>query len=176
MPAFSRRLYRPWFFTLLLGLALVLLELETGAWLCPPVLVVAGLGLPISLLLTFLGSGRLQRLARSVAIALGLAILAFPVVSHWQQQVSQRRAAGLIRALGAFHTAQHAYPDSLEQLVPAYLPQLPRTGYSLLSRTPFAYIPPRLTQNVTVYGLGYGQGFFVEASYSSKTGRWHYDD
>jgi hypothetical protein len=62
------------------------------------------------------------------------------IVSNWR--VAQHRAAPVISAIERFHSEQGRYPGTLNELCPAYLPSIPKPGFTLLSRR-YGYIADR---------------------------------
>jgi hypothetical protein len=62
------------------------------------------------------------------------------LTSNWR--VAQHRAAPVISAIDRFHSDQGRYPNTLDELVPAYLPSIPRAGFTWLARR-FGYYAER---------------------------------
>lgn len=62
------------------------------------------------------------------------------LTSNWR--VAQHRAAPVISAIDLFHSAQGRYPNTLDELVPTYLPSIPRAGFTWLARR-FGYFAER---------------------------------
>lgn len=188
MPLSQRK--HPWYYGLGLLTVLLLLQVETSNWLLPPIAALGFLGLLVvivrgvaALVALPLGLDRVTLLPETrrpywlVAIAvLALQVPVYLLLHQWQQQVSKQRAATLMEALAAYHQAQHHYPDSLTQLVPRYLPQVPVTGFGVLNPAPFRYYSSRITADSTSYGLSYATGALMDATYNSHTRRWTYDD
>lgn len=179
-----------WYYGLGLLALLLLLQLETNTWLFPPIPLLGILGLlavvvrgVAALIALPLGLGHVTLLPanRRPYWLVGIAVLALQVpvyqlLHRWQNNTSKQRAATLIGALAAYQQEQHHYPDSLIQLVPRYLPKVPVTGFGMLSPAPFLYYSSRITGDSTSYGLSYGTGALVDATYDSHTRRWTYDD
>jgi len=85
--------------------------------------------------------------------------------------MARERAEAVVAAANAFHTAQSRYPHTLEELVPRYLPDVPRAKYTWISGR-FRY----------VYDDGGGQLSYMAVPpfgrriYNFKTQRWSYLD
>lgn len=62
------------------------------------------------------------------------------ILSNWR--MAQNRAAPVIAAIDRFHSDQGRYPNSLGELVPAYLPSIPKAGFTLIGRR-FGYVDDR---------------------------------
>lgn len=86
--------------------------------------------LPRALMVRKLAAQRGWRLRR---IALWLAavavVLAFNVASN---RLAQMRADTLVAAVKAFHAQHQRYPKALAELVPAFVPEVPRAKYTLV--------------------------------------------
>jgi hypothetical protein len=57
-------------------------------------------------------------------------------------RVAQRSAAPVISAINRFRSEQGRYPNTLDELVPAYLPTIPGAGFTWLARR-FGYFAER---------------------------------
>ncbi|RSK33290.1 hypothetical protein [Hymenobacter metallilatus] len=156
--------------------ALLLLQLETNAWLLPPVLSLGVGGSLVAVGGYAMSRWRWRQYWLITAAALLLQLPLYLLVQQWQNRISQRRAGVIIRALATYHRTQQQFPDSLAQLTPRYLPRLPTTAYGIVTPAPFQYYSPALTNDSATYQLGYGMGLFVQAFYSSSTGQWTYHE
>ncbi|QIL74531.1 hypothetical protein [Hymenobacter sp. HDW8] len=103
-------------------------------------------------------------------------------VWQWQDTTTKRRADTIIQQLTIYQKQHGHYPDSLEQLVPQQLTKVPSTAKGLLHGRPFIYkihfhqpdsANALANQN---YSIQYYSGTMVEASYDSRSRKWHYDD
>ncbi|RTQ52525.1 hypothetical protein EJV47_05800 [Hymenobacter gummosus] len=161
---------------LLLALLVLHAEVADALLLFPQVLAMA---LLVSLAtLPYLAFGpRFRELTRYSLLALAVMVVSFPLaLGIWRQQdqATHRRRAQVVAALEAYRRQRGAYPDSLAQLVPGYLPQLPATAYGLLRPRPFVY--QRRAAAPTGYNLSYYVGALTEAHLSGSDGTWAYDD
>jgi len=74
------------------------------------------------------------------------------IQSNWW--LAERRAGTVIAAINRFHTDQGRYPDSLAELVPAYLSSTPRAGYTKMgSNFYYASSGPQLYFAVMFHGI-----------------------
>ncbi|MCR5886319.1 hypothetical protein LRS06_00740 [Hymenobacter sp. J193] len=167
---------RRWMFGLGLLALLLVVQLETNAWLFPLVVVLAAVSVLVIPVGFLLSKPPRRAYWLIVASAMALQLPLFPLIHHWQESISQRRAATIIQALEAYRHDQQQLPDSLEQLTPRYLSRLPSTGFGTFTHAPFFYYSPGLTEDSTQYMLGYGVGLFGQATYDNHSRRWHYDD
>ena len=112
---------------------------------------VVGLGLVgmgIGFVMTFvalalaMGSRRQRRHHLAIAVIYaGLCVSTMGVIlSNWR--VAQDRAVPVIAAIEHFHSDQGRYPSALQDLCPAYLPSIPRAGFTLFGRR-YGYIADR---------------------------------
>ena len=86
--------------------------------------------LPRALLVRRLAHQRDARLRRiALWMAAVVAVLAFNVGSN---RLAQSRADALVVAVKAFHAQHQRYPKSLQELVPAFVPEVPRAKYTLV--------------------------------------------
>ncbi len=131
-------------------------------------IVLASAGVALSALVT----RRWAHLASSgVAIS---AVVASLLVSR---PVSQRQRAGsiaaaqpVLAAIERFRAQRGAYPETIQQLVPAYLPADPRTRMGF-SGTPF-YLRSK-PAGLTLY---FDLPAAMRCSYDSESKRWHVHD
>ena len=123
----------------ILSLLLVLID---ALWLNQGVLAflvgafVLLVGLPRSLLREFAPT-RLQRL-RDLGIYLSAVVLVFGL-NYANNQVAQSRADVLVSAVKSFYSENQHYPQSLNDLVPRYVEQIPSAKYTLTSNE-FRYV------------------------------------
>ncbi|HOX45629.1 MAG TPA: hypothetical protein PK668_18665 [Myxococcota bacterium] len=91
---------------------------------------------------------RLLRLALSMA-TFTLAVAACLVLTGLDRQLGAERAGELARALERHRAEQGAWPERLEQLVPRYLPAVPRAGFRLcFAEFEYQPDPPELSWTV----------------------------
>jgi hypothetical protein len=176
MPASAASLLLPTLTAIALTIGLLGIQLETNGWLFPPII---GLGLVggLAALTSYFFSRPARRQYWLLATTVLLAQLPlYPVIQQWQEGVSQRRATVIIQAIEDYRRTQHQLPDSLEELTPRYLPQLPGTGFGTITQVPFFYYSPLLLADSGQYALGYSTGLLRQAVYSPDTRRWTYDD
>ena len=83
-------------------------------------------------------------------------------------QTSNARAVPLIEALDRYRAAHKSYPDRLQKLVPAYLPELPGCN----PRSAGSGIAYTVDRDSGEYYLNCGIGMFAKRQYSSRTRRW----
>jgi len=125
-------------------------------------------GLPRSLLRKFAPT-RLQRL-RNLGIYLSAVVLVFGL-NHLNNQIAQSRADVLVSAVKTFYSENQHYPQSLNDLVPRYVEQIPSAKYTLASNE-FRYV----NSEQGVY-LEYTElPPFGRPHFSFNTGQWLYMD
>jgi hypothetical protein len=115
------------------------------------------------------GISRIEWILIALIAAIGGAVL----VAMFLQSEEKRRhietaAVPLIEALERYRAANKSYPDRLQSLVPAYLPELPGCNPRSASSRMAYYVE----RNSADYTLNCGIGMFAKRQYSSKTGRW----
>ncbi|RAK69873.1 hypothetical protein [Hymenobacter edaphi] len=161
---------------LLLGLLVLQLQLFPGIQFVISSVVLL-LGAVLLAPLTFIYNRQpLRAYLLTTTAVLALAVVLPFVLAGWQADVSRRRATALIQVLEQYRARQGHYPDSLAQLVPAYLPAEPRTAYALGQYT-FYYRPDAAdTARADGYQLGYDEGLLVQSFYHGPAGSWHSDD
>ena len=119
----------------------LLLGLE--AWLGIGI-IGAGIGIVVALATLIAActqkDGRSRLLGVAGVYALLLVATMGILTANWR--IAQRRSAPVILAIDRFHSTQGYYPDSLNELVPAYLPSIPGAGFSWLARH-FGYAAER---------------------------------
>ncbi len=81
----------------------------------------------------------------SVAVIYTLMLVATVGLLSSNIKVALRRAAPVISAVNCYHSDHGAYPKTLDELVPAYLPSIPRAGFTLISRN-FRYFNDERSQ------------------------------
>ncbi|RSK41189.1 hypothetical protein [Hymenobacter perfusus] len=176
MPASAASRLLPALGIITLTAGLLGMQLETNAWVLPPAPGAGLVGGLAALTGYFFSRPARRRYWLLAAAVLLVQLPLYPVVQQWQEGVSQRRATAIIRAIEDYRRTQHHLPDSLEELTPRYLPQLPGTGFGTLTQVPFFYYSPRLLADSAQYALGYSNGLLGQAFYTPSTGRWTYDD
>jgi Tfp pilus assembly protein PilE len=115
------------------------------------------------------GITRIEWILIVLIVAIGGAVL---VPMHLQGEERRRHmetvAVPLIEALDRYRAAHKSYPDSLQKLVPAYLPELPGCNPRSASSAMAYYVEP----NSGEYSLNCGIGMFAKRQYSSRTKGW----
>jgi len=86
-------------------------------------------GLPRSLLRKFAPT-RLQRL-RNLGIYLSAVVLVFGL-NYLNNQIAQSRADVLVSSVKKFYSENQHYPQSLDDLVPKYVEQIPSAKYTFM--------------------------------------------
>ncbi len=115
----------------ILSLLLILIDaiwLNQGALAFVVGLLLLFVGLPRSLLRKFAPT-RPQRL-RNLGIYLSSVILVFGL-NALNNQIAQSRAVMLVSAVKNFYSENQHYPESLNNLVPRYVAQIPSAKYTL---------------------------------------------
>lgn len=125
-----------------------------------------------------IGSAVGRRSARDAGIAamtlvlwIGFAVGTFASV-YGQTHLAKSRAGRVIAACEAYRTANGVYPENLQQLVPAYLPEIPRARIALtFDRFDYIRMVGREygTQTMLMYTT---VPPFGHASYTFETKRW----
>ncbi|OON70095.1 hypothetical protein B0919_04965 [Hymenobacter sp. CRA2] len=157
---------------------MVYAQAEWSDWFLLLFQLLIGLGLAFVWFLLWLAWWPWAVPFRRVTGALTVAIfLSWPLllpIWHWQEQRTQHRAARIVQQLDAYRRAHGHYPDSLAQLAPHYLPQVPTTAQGVLHPPAFTYWhwPERPAE----FALSYYAGFWVDATFSSQTRQWQYAD
>jgi hypothetical protein len=115
------------------------------------------------------GIGRIEWILIVLIVAIGGAVLA---TMHFQSEERRRHmetvAVPLIEALERYRAANKSYPDRLQSLVPAYLPELPGCNPRSASPGMAYYVEPKSGE----YSLNCGIGMFAKRQYSSGTRGW----
>lgn len=112
---------------------------------------------------------RSQRL-RNLGIYLSAVFLVFGF-NALNNQLAQSRADFLIAAVNLFHSENQAYPQSLEQLVPGYIKEVPLAKYTLV------FNQFRYARSETDTYLQYmDMPPFGRPVYSFQKGEWFYLD
>lgn len=115
------------------------------------------------------GISRIEWILIVLIVAIGGAVL---VPMHLQGEERRRHmetaAVPLIEAMERYRAANRSYPDHLQKLVPAYLPELPGCNPRSASSGMAYYVEP----NSGEYTLSCGIGMFTKRQYSAKTKRW----
>ena len=155
---------------LVLSLALVLID---GLWLGQGAIamLVAALvvfAIPLSFRARYV-TVRRQRL-RKIAIYLGAVVLVLGFNAA-NNRIAQQRADTLIATINSYHAKNGSYPRSLQDLVPEYLPAVPRAKYALTSAQ-FRYIR---TQDDALL-LYTSMPPFGRPTYSFRDKSWSYID
>ncbi|GAA4387258.1 hypothetical protein [Hymenobacter koreensis] len=131
-------------------------------------------------ILELLFSKAQMALRRIVWPALAAGVLCVPLlipVWYLQDKLTEQRAERIIQRLGTYQRQHGHYPDSLTQLARQQTLAVPTTANGLFRPRSFGYI------TATTGGWG-AQGFrmqdyagaMVEASYSSRSKQWSYED
>ncbi|HEY7099840.1 MAG TPA: hypothetical protein VH437_24160 [Terriglobales bacterium] len=118
--------------------------------------ILGGLGFFIALIcviIYFLDKPPSRNLLR-VALVFGALGAASQSWSVFNWHVAQNRAAPVIKACEEFRRSNGVYPRSLDQLVPEFLPSLPRPSYTWMGRRyGYASEPPRLYFAAMFHGV-----------------------
>lgn len=95
------------------------------------------------------------------------------VSMHLQSEEKRRHmetvAIPLIEALDRYRVTNKSYPDSLQKLVPTYLPELPGCN----PRSANSGMAYNLDKDSGAYYLNCGIGMFAKRQYSSRTKKWN---
>jgi hypothetical protein len=108
-------------------------------------------------------------------VVAGVLIAAFIFVSNraalsYQDTARNRSAATLIEALEEFKGEHQHYPDDLEELVPAFLPEIPRARMGLIRHHGEAFVYTNFGDS---YALEFASVQWVQCAYSPP---YVYDD
>ena len=74
-----------------------------------------------------------------IAVIYALMFVATLALISSNVRLAYHRAVPVISAVSRYHSERGHYPETLDELVPAYLPSIPHAGFTLLSRD-FRYI------------------------------------
>jgi len=74
-----------------------------------------------------------------IAVIYALMFVATLALISSNVRLAYHRAVPVISAVSRYHSERGHYPETLDELVPAYLPSIPHAGFTLLSRH-FRYI------------------------------------
>ncbi len=124
------------------------------------------LGIPVSvaLMLAFLSNrSAFPRALGIAALYAGLGLTTLAVINaNWR--IAEHKAKPIIVACEGFHAKYQRYPQKLDELVPEFLPSIPRAKYTLAARD-FGYdnAGPSLYFLVAFHGV---------ASYDFQTRTW----
>lgn len=122
---------------------------------------------------TFVVLGITQKQQRSkllrVALIYALIFIATFALISSNIRLALRRAAPVISAVNRYHSEHAAYPKTLDELVPGYLPFIPRAGFTVISRD-FRYFNAERAQ---LYFPAMFHGVFV---YDFATETWRTND
>ncbi len=116
--------------SLLIALALVILDgwyfvPGPGLFVCL-VLAIAGLVIAAT---RAIGSRRRARPALLKGAIYGVAVLCIVGLLHWQGEQSRETATEVIMAVNAFQADTGLWPDTLSELVPHYLAEIPPVNF-----------------------------------------------
>jgi len=173
--------WRRWLFCVAIivaWLGLVLLDMRCPFGIIVPmmammaVLMLSGLVLAVSWLIrmtTFRRPRAATWLACFVFSATNLA--ACSAISNWKQSRSIENAAPLIVAIDRYTAAHGTCPSDLDDLVPAYIAELPR-AVTAWKPQPFRYI----ADDGTEYSLYFPVHDFTLAMYDSASRTWRIND
>jgi hypothetical protein len=134
---------------LLLAGVLFVLELLLGIGLIG---IIAGISIAIAQALASRAAGLRRRFLPS-SIFLLVALATFGWLSL-NVEVGKRNGIPIIRACEKYREAYHRYPSSLHDLVPEFLPSIPRARHTVVARD-FIYgsEPPGLCFSAMFHGL-----------------------
>lgn len=113
------------------------------------------LGTLIAVVVAFTQKQRRSKALRLAAVYFVLFISTMTLIQYnWH--LAEQRSVPLISAIERFHSDRGRYPETLEELVPAYLPSVPNAGFTLMSRR-FHYFSarPQLYFAVMFHGMAF---------------------
>ncbi len=133
-----------------------------------------GCGMVLVVVFAILAIAQKQRRSQwfRVSVIYGLMFLATMAVLQSNIRLAQRRADPVISAVNRYHSEQGHYPKTLGELVPRYLPSVPRAGFTLLSRD-FRYYPYHDNERPQLIFPAMFHGLFA---YDFQTGSWRTND
>jgi hypothetical protein len=133
--------------------------------------LIGGSGMFLAVASTILAITERPRRSEWLRVALIYTLMFISTVAllGWNMQVAQRRAAPVILAVRRYNSEHGHYPKTLDELVPTYLPSIPRGGFTLISRhfRYFNYADPQLWIPAMFYGV---------VSYDFHTKTWRTND
>lgn len=98
-----------------------------------------GLGLLLLVVDAIRANARHRRIGSSLLVGALAAIAATSLIHRRQRDRSEATGDAVCTALDAWRDRHGQYPDSLEELVPALLPNVPTSAMGLWSTIPFRY-------------------------------------
>lgn len=105
-------------------------------------LVGAGYGMVLTVTYLILAITEKQHKWERVAVIYALMVVSTMALLSRNMRLAQRRAAPVIAGINRYYSDKGAYPKTLGELVPAYLPSIPHAGFTALSRN-FRYFDDR---------------------------------
>lgn len=109
-----------------------------------------------------------ERLPKRAAVLGAFLLLPAAVIgtNRWNESLARRRADGVIAACRSFHQSQGRWPDTLEQLVPGYLPRIPAAKVGLsFNRFEYSAVPAPVLKWTTTPP-------YVKTYYDLDADRW----
>jgi hypothetical protein len=133
-------------------------------------LIGMGYGMVLVVVFTILTIAQRQRRSERfrIAVIYTLMFVATMALLLSNIRLAQHRADPVISAVNRYHSEHGHYPKTLDELVPAYLPSVPRAGFTLLSRD-FRYYPFHNDERPQLCFAAMFHGLFA---YDFYTGSW----
>lgn len=101
-----------------------------------------------------------------------LSLPASTALESFKTQNTEKRGQTIISAIEKYRKARGKYPESLSELVPNYLDDVPKPDIGLLISQSFGY---EVDRDRDTYNLYFVRPTSVIGSYSPKDGTWYYD-
>lgn len=98
-----------------------------------------GLGLLMLVVGAIRANARQRRLGAAMLLGAIAAIVAVFLIHRSQQLRSKASGDAVCAALDAWHQQHGRHPDTLQELVPAFLPNVPTSAMGIWSTIPFRY-------------------------------------
>lgn len=113
----------------------------------------------------------------SVFLILLLLFIAGTFAHKELRTITNNHAALLIEKIDDFKEDKGYYPKNLNELIPGYFKEIPKTGFE----EEFVYydslsVPSCKTGLHEAYTIKYYPGMFIVATYTSDTKQWSYED
>lgn len=115
----------------------------------------------------------------SLNIICVLVLISFFIISEINFRLTKKRANYLIESLTDFKNNNGYFPESLNNLKPLFLKEIPKPTF--IYSDSFLYEPICLSDSLNIelcnsFVLKYFGPFEMEAKYTSKDMKWKYDD
>ena len=108
-----------------------------------------------------------------VAISLILAIIASNIINKVKLEASQDTASSIILAIENFNREKGNYPNSLNELTPSFLEEIPKPHVGFINKQKFHY---NKSSDKEKYILGFRYAAWMFSQYDSELGEWVVDD